>query len=109
MEKLKTLKNIVQCPHCKAEDKPKCVQYLELRKEAIKWIKEFGKMPKLYEAGFTASAKDSTYTLNGKEVDKETYENASHSNELRLREYNERQGIVHWIKKFFNISEEDLK
>jgi len=41
-EKLKTLKEMERCPDCKASGKDRgfgCVQFIDLRAEAVKWYK----------------------------------------------------------------------
>ncbi|KKM63943.1 hypothetical protein LCGC14_1506440 [marine sediment metagenome] len=40
MEKLKTLKDIARCPTCYTMEDEKCILYLTLKQEAIKWVKE---------------------------------------------------------------------
>ena len=67
----------------------------ELKREAIKWIKEL--------RGSLDSDNEGFYCLGGKHsiLDDELFESYC--------EYTDITGTIKWIKCFFNISEEELK
>ena len=86
MTELKTLKDIVTCPDCKAITP--CKDTEVIRKEAIKWIKEFSK------------EEDEVMEKYGRN-NPEIFHDFEPTCEVCV--------VINWIKYFFNITEEDLK
>lgn len=88
MTEMKTLKDMPKCPDCKrhsCEDNCKCVQFHPLRQSAIEDIKEFKKQQQTCQHGdacYMPACLECQHKLIGK---------------------------IKYIKRKFNITEEDLK
>lgn len=99
---LKTLKDFKQCYGCESEgwdDDGTCCNTIDLKKEAIKWIKNLEKTSELY----CTKCK----SLDCGKLFKKHYKNGFLINNEEDF-IDESTPIINWIVEFFSITKEDL-